>query len=55
MTRYGLGRIYVEHLEKPSIDQIDETQKASHEPSWMDVYVDYPTNGLLPTDLAEAQ
>lgn len=50
-----LERTYVEHLDAPSIDVAEESLPVAQEPSWMDAYIQYFTNGLLPTDSAEAK
>ena len=48
--------IFVESLEQPSIEHHRIIASALlFEPSWMDPYVSFLTNGSLPTDAKEAK
>lgn len=41
-----LDRTYIEYLETPSIEKA-EIQQVDHEPSWMDRFIRYLTNGTI--------
>ncbi|XP_073112115.1 uncharacterized protein [Elaeis guineensis] len=49
---YGaLGRTFVESLERPSIDEVEEVLQLAVGPSWMDPIAQYPTDGSTPKTL----
>ncbi|XP_073109503.1 uncharacterized protein [Elaeis guineensis] len=52
-----LEKIFIEYLESPSIDSKEEVHQiqVGHEPSWIDPFIDFLTDGTLPADLAEAR
>ena len=53
---YGtLGRTFVESLERPSVDRVEEVLQLAVEPSWMDPIAHYLTDGSTPEDPAEAK
>ena len=51
----SLGRTFVENLEQPSIDRVEEILQLTAEPSWMDPIVRYLTDGISPENPAEAK
>ena len=51
----SLGQTFIECLEQPSIDKVKEVLQLTDEPSWMDLIVQYLTDGTLPTDPSEAK
>ena len=56
ISDYGtLGRTFVESLEQPSIDRVEEVLQLTIEPSWMDPIVQYLTDRTNPEDSAEAK
>ena len=50
-----LGRVSVEYLDHPSIDEPEEVQQLSQEPSWIDPIQKYLVKGILPEDPTEAK
>ena len=42
-----LGRIFIECLKQSSIDKIEEVLQLTVEPSWMDLIIQYLTDGTL--------
>ena len=51
----ALDRTFVENLEQPSIDKIEEVLQLTAEPSWMDPIVRYLTDGVSSEDPTEAR
>ena len=51
-----LKKIFIEHLENPSIDSEEEVHQiqVGHEPSWIDLIVKFLTSGTLLTDPTKA-
>ncbi|CAL9004835.1 unnamed protein product [Prunus brigantina] len=49
--------IPVEHLDRPSIEEIDpiNSMQIDEDPSWQDPIINYLVNGNLPTDKSEAK
>ena len=53
---YGtLGQTFVESLEQPSIDEVEEVLQLATEPSWMNPIAQYLTDRSTPEDPAEAK
>ena len=50
-----LGRVGIEYLDRPSIDEPEEVQQLSQEPSWIDPIRKYLVKGTLPENSAEAK
>ena len=50
-----LGRISIEYLDRSSIDEPEEVQQLSQEPSWIDLIQKYLAEGTLPENSAEAK
>jgi len=50
----SLGCTHIEYLETPSYEAPREVQQVTPKPSWMDRYIRYITDGILPEDRAEA-
>ena len=50
-----LGRISIEYLDRSSIDEPEEVQQLSQEPSWIDPIRKYLAEGILPENSAEAK
>lgn len=46
----SLGWAYVEYLEAPDIKYIEELQQVTQEPSWIDQYIRYITESILPKE-----
>ena len=49
------GRVVVEYLDRPSIDEPEEVRQLSQEPSWIDPIRRYLAEGALPENPAEAK
>lgn len=49
-----LDNTYVKHHAKPSIDDSNEILLVNQELSWINPFIEYLTNGNLPTDSTEA-
>ena len=45
--------MFIEYLEQPSIDKIDEVLPINNESSWMDPIIQYLTDEILPKNLSE--
>ncbi|XP_073104404.1 uncharacterized protein [Elaeis guineensis] len=53
---YGtLGRTFVQNLERPSIDEVEEVLQLAAGQSWMDPITRYLIDGSVPEDPAEAK
>ncbi|XP_073110085.1 uncharacterized protein [Elaeis guineensis] len=53
---YGtLDRTFIESLEQPSIDKVEEVLQLATEPNWMDPITRYLTDESTPEDPAEAK
>lgn len=50
-----LGRAYIEYQEAPGINCIKEIQQVIQEPSWMDPYIRYISEGVLIDESKEAR
>ena len=51
----SLDRTFVECLEQPSINKVEEVLQITDEPNWMDLIVRYLTDGTLLMDLSEVK
>lgn len=54
-TDNSLDRTYVEYLDAPIIDDIEEVQQISDQPSWRDPLVKYLIEETLLNDFLEAK
>ena len=50
-TEESLGRTFIEYLEAPSIEKVEEIQQITDEPSWKDSFIRYLSDGILPTKI----
>lgn len=46
---------YIKYLETPSINNIEKVQQVTYEPSWIDPFIKYITEGVLPNNHEEAR
>lgn len=47
-TDSSLGQVYIEYLEAQSIEETEKVHQVNHKPSWMDHFVKYLINIIIP-------
>ena len=50
-----LGQTYIEYLDTPSIERMEEVLQINDEPNWMDPIIRHLTEGTLSDDPSEAK
>ena len=48
-------KIYIEHLDVPSIEEALSINQINNEPSWIDLLIEYLNNGTIPIDKKETR
>ena len=51
----SLDRTFIEYLEQLSIDKVEKVLQLTDEPSWIDLIIQYLTDGTLPMDPSEVK
>lgn len=47
LVNNSFNRIYIEYLEAPSTNKIEEVQQVNQEPSWINPFIKFLAEGVL--------